>query len=757
MSIVQVAHTTACIIVLLWLTMAGVAPASTTFKSLASFDRTNGYEPNHTALTQATDGNLYGTTSYGGGNGQGAVFRVTPSGTLTAIHSFCSLAKCADGANPYTSLIQASNGDLYGATYYGGASNGGTLFKITSSGTLTTLYSFCSKKSCADGAGPEGQLAEDSAGNIYGTANYGGASNLGTVFKFSTTGVLTTLHSFSGADGEYPEGGLVAASGVFYGTAEYGGAKGDGTVFKITTAGAETTLHSFTGSDGYSPRGWLVDVAGTTLYGTTAGGAKGEGTVFAMTSAGKVTTLYTFCSLASCADGAVVTAGLMQATDGNLYGVTDAGGAHGDGTAYELTLKGVLTTLHSFDGTDGDGPQGGLVQDTNGDFYGITEFGGSSNDGTVFSIATGLKPFVTLESASGTVGSKVGILGDGFDSASEVKFNGVKAASTLTEAGLLTATVPAGATDGKVTVTTGTTTLSSTQNFIVHNTWIKGKAMPTGTVFSSAAVLNGEVYVIGGDNASGTVLSDVQIYNPSTNAWSTGTPLPTATDSTSAAVVNNILYVFGGSPSSGGATNAVWAYDPSTKKWSGKAAMLTARNETIAVVEKNIVYVIGGSTGHGDFVATVESYNPATNTWKSETSMAGNKDAPGGGVIGTTVLAVDGSPAPSEVTGDTEGYNASTNKWTELTADPTARTGPCSGVVNGILYDISGYINNAGAATTVNESFNLSTNKWTTTLAKIPQGTMFPATVVANGQLYCFGGWAVVNSTAINNVQIYQP
>jgi N-acetylneuraminic acid mutarotase len=137
--------------------------------------------------------------------------------------------------------------------------------------------------------------------------------------------------------------------------------------------------------------------------------------------------------------------------------------------------------------------------------------------------------------------------------------------------------------------------------------------------------------------------------------------------------------------------------------------------------------------------------------------MDGAKDFPGGGLIGTTIVVAGGSPAGSEVTGDTEGYDAATNKWTELAADPTARTGPCSGAINGILYDISGYINNAGAATTVNESFNLSTKKWTTTLAKIPQGTMFPASVVANGQLYCFGGWAVVNSTAVNNVQIYQP
>ena len=754
MSILRIVRRTASIVFIFCLAMAGVSAASDTFTSLASFNKTNGNEPNHTALIQATDGNLYGVTSYGGANGSGAVFRISPSGTLDAVYSFCSLASCADGENPYTSLIQGSNGDLYGTTYSGGASNNGTLFKITTSGTLTTLYNFCSLASCADGSGPEGQLAVDGAGNIYGTAYSGGASNFGTVFKFSTKGVLTTLHSFSGADGENPEGGLTAASGVFYGTAQYGGAKGDGTVFKITTAGVETTLHSFTGSDGLNPKGWLVDVAGT-FYGTTPyGGANNEGSVFKMTAAGAVTTLYSFCSLASCADGASVTAGLMQATDGNLYGVTDSGGANGDGTAYELTLKGVLTTLHSFDGTDGNGPQGTLLQDTNGDFYGFTEFGGSSGDGTVFSIATGLKAFVMLESTSGTHGSKVGILGDGFSSSSVVKFNGVAATTvTLTEAGLLTATVPAGATDGYVTVTTGATTLTSTQKYTVHNSWSTGTPVPVPVVNPAAAVLGGEIYLVGGYNSTGS-LADVQIYNPTANTWSTGPALPVATDTGAAAVVANELYFIGGSHT-GVYSNAVWAYSPTTKTWSPKAAMPTGRNGLEVVVEKNIIYAIGGYNG-STFVDNVESYNPKTNTWTEEAPMLGTKDIPAAGLIGTTIVVAGGANVPNSVTGDTEAYDATTNTWTELTADPTARTGPCNGVI-GLLYDVGGYINNAGAATTVNESFNLSSKKWTTTLAPMPNGTMFGGSAVVSGQLYCLAGAAVVNSTAVDYVQIYQP
>ena len=741
---------TASSVFILWLAMAGVSPASDTFTSLASFDKTNGNEPNHTALIQATDGNLYGVTSYGGANGSGVVFRISPSGTLDAIYSFCALASCADGANPYASLIQGSNGDLYGTASAGGASNNGTLFKITMSGTLTTLYNFCSLASCADGSGPEGQLAVDAAGNIYGTAYAGGASNLGTVFKFSTKGVLTTLHSFSGPDGENPEGGLTAASGVFYGTAQFGGAHGDGTVFKITSAGAETTLHSFTGSDGSNPHGWLVD-AGGVFYGTTTGG---DGTVFKMTAAGVVTTLYSFCSLPSCADGDGVTAGLMQGTDGNLYGATDVGGANNDGTIYELTLKGGLTTLHSFDNTDGYGPQGTVVQDTNGDFYGITEFGGSSGDGTVFSISTGLKAFVTLSSTSGKVGTKVEILGDGFSSSSVVKFNGVAATVvTLTEPGLLTATVPAGATDGYVTVTTGVTTLTSTQKFTVHNSWKIGAPVPVPVVNPAAAVLGGEIYLVGGYNSTGS-LADVQIYNPTANTWTTGPSLPTATDTGAAAVVSNELYFIGGSHA-GVYTNAVWAYSPATKTWTPKAAMLTGRNGLQVVVEKNIIYAIGGYNG-STFIDNVESYNPKTNTWTEEAPMLGTKDIPAAGLIGTTIVVAGGANVPGSVTGDTEAYDATTNTWTELTADPTARTGPCNGVI-GQLYDAGGYINNAGAATTVNESFNLTTDKWTTGLAPMPNGTMFGGSAVVSGQLYCLGGAAVVNSSAVGYVQIYQP
>lgn len=734
-------------------TVSAQAPTTPTFTGLASFNGTDGYEPNHTALIQATDGNLYGTTSYGGGNGQGTVFRITLSGKLTAIYSFCSLAKCADGANPYTSLVQAGDGDLYGTAYAGGANGQGTFFKITTGGTLTTLHNFCSKTNCTDGAGPEGQLIQDTAGNYYGTTYAGGANGDGTVFRITPSGVLTTLHSFNGTDGTAPQGGVIEVNGLFYGTTSAGGTEGDGTVFEMTTAGVVATLHYFVGKsegDGSSPYGWMVQASNGNLYGTTLyGGKNGLGSVFEITLAGKLTTLHSFCSQTGCADGSYATAGLIQATDGNLYGLTGHGGADGDGTIYKITQAGVLTTLHGFDGSDGNNPIGGLVQDTNGDFYGMTEYGGADGDGTVFSLSVGLASYITLQSTSGTVGSRVGILGQGFDSASVVKFNGVKATKiTLTGTTYITATVPAGATDGKVTVTTGTTTLTSTQTFTVHNSWSSGAAVPTARMGAFVGAIGTNVYVIGGLTPGGFV--DVnEIYNTVTNKWITGTPDPNPRWAGASAVVNGILYLIGGS--NGSYVNLVEAFDPVTKTWSTKAPMPTIRQAASAAVDKNIIYVIGGENTSG-FLDTVESYNTTTNTWSEEAPLSIAKGWAAVGLLGATVVAADGGNSSTHV-GDNEGYNVSLNKWTTLTDDPTPRGNGCFSAIGGQLYVAGGSGKNGQLS--LNEAYSSTKNSWTT-LAPMPKGVNFPGSAEAGGRLYCFGG-GIYPSAAYNYLQIYQP
>jgi len=379
------------------------SPFGQVLTTLASFDGSDGAEP-FSSLIQGADGNFYGTTYVGGTIGDGTVFKITPAGSLTTLYSFCSQANCADGVAPYAGLVQGGDGNFYGTTVGGGTNFEGTVFKITPSGSLTTLYSFCSQASCVDGAIPYAGLVQGGDGNFYGTTFEGGTNSDGTVFKITPAGSLTTLYSFCSqancADGAFPYAGLVQGSdGNFYGTTFEGGTNSDGTVFKITPAGSLTTLYSFCSqancADGAIPFAGLVQGSDGNFYGTTFEGAtNGDGTVFKITPAGSLTTLYSFCSQSNCTDGALPYAGLVQGSDGNFYGTTLDGGAVAFvGTVFEITPAGSLTTLYSFcsqsNCTDGEFPYAGLVQGGDGNFYGTTFEGGANGDGTVFSLTPG--------------------------------------------------------------------------------------------------------------------------------------------------------------------------------------------------------------------------------------------------------------------------------------------------------------------------------------------------------------------------------
>jgi uncharacterized repeat protein (TIGR03803 family) len=389
-----------------------------------SFDGADGSEP-YAGLVEATNGDLYGTTFVGGANNLGTVFKITPSGKLTTLYTFCSQPNCADGGTPAGGLVQDTNGTLYGTTVGGGAYFGGTVFKVTPSGTLTTLYSFCPQPqaNCPDGSQPQAGLVEATNGDLYGTTLRGGS--FGTLFKITPRGVLTTLYSFCCTNGEYPIGSLVeAANGDLYGTTPVGGAHGVGTVFKITLSGTLTTLYSFCSqagcADGSEPYAGLVEATNGDLYGTTCGGAGcsgagyTQGTLFKITPSGELTTLYTFCSQPNCADGGTPVAGLVQATDGELYGTTTTGGANNKGTVFKITPSGTLATLYSFCSqascADGFLPYAELVQDTNGTLYGTTAYGGAYGYGTAFSLSVGLGPFVKTLPTSGKAGAVVEIL-----------------------------------------------------------------------------------------------------------------------------------------------------------------------------------------------------------------------------------------------------------------------------------------------------------------------------------------------------------
>lgn len=437
----------------------------------------DGSKPHADQLARGNDGSFYGTTAYGGMGDNGTVYRITPDGDFTTLYRFTG---AADGANPFSSLIQAGDGDFYGTTVTGGANGGGTIFRITQDGQLTPLYSFAEGDSAfaglvqaADGnfygrtvntlggatifqltpggdfntiyAFPSGtddevhsvaltpgndgrlygstggggpphygtifaitgdgvlttlfyfndtaregafpsshiRLAQD--GNFYGTTSGGGANGKGTIFAIAPLSSLTTLHNFVDPEGRGPLGILQATDGKFYGatgTSPLG--VGLGTLFSLTTDGALTTLHTFTGADGRSPNNGLIQASDGSFYGTTWRGESGDqGVVYKMGVDGNLTSLYTF---PGGIGGANPTSGVIQGSDGNLYGTAYNGGVNNAGMIFQLTLDGSFTGVHSFDGTDGANPFAALLQASDGNFYGTTtrEGGFGQVGGTVF-------------------------------------------------------------------------------------------------------------------------------------------------------------------------------------------------------------------------------------------------------------------------------------------------------------------------------------------------------------------------------------
>ena len=349
------------------------------------------------------NGKLYGTTPDGGFRcpqkhlGCGTVFSISPDGTKSVVYKFHRGA--SDGWRPFAGLTEA-NGTLYGTTYYGGSSNDGVVFSLTTSGVEKVLYSF---KGGRDGANPQSVLL-DVNGTLYGTTSFGGDDSCsyfgcGTVYRISTTGMEKVLYRFKGfSDGDDPYAGLVDVGGTLYGTTLGGGGGkacvpggGCGTVYKVSTSGAETVLYRFQGgTDGEFPYDTLIDVDGV-LYGTTArgGGRLNGGTVFSASTNGGEKVLHRF---RRGSDGQVPIAGLVN-VNGILYGTTQYGGAScgsaGCGTVFSLTTGDAEAILYSFGGPpDGAAPVASLAN-VNGVLYGTTSQGGKANCqcGTVFTLS----------------------------------------------------------------------------------------------------------------------------------------------------------------------------------------------------------------------------------------------------------------------------------------------------------------------------------------------------------------------------------
>jgi uncharacterized repeat protein (TIGR03803 family) len=292
------------------------------------------------ALIEDSAGNLYGVTTEGGSSGSGTVFRVSPSGSLTTLYTFGALA---DGARP-ESLVRDASGNLYGTTWTGGSNGTGTVFKI-SAGVFSVLHEFGPLGVNADGA-DAGALILGQDGNLYGVTMWGGTANTGTLFRISPDGDFAVIYAFAGmdpdskvnADGALPASILQAADGTLYGSTSEGGPNGTGTVFRLTPGGSLTTLHAF------GPCALCFDL------GTTTGG----------------TSAYTN------ADGAEVN-GVMLASDGNLYGTTSFGGATGNGTVFRVSPTGTFTSLHQFaGGSDGANPVATPVEGADGVLLGTS-------------------------------------------------------------------------------------------------------------------------------------------------------------------------------------------------------------------------------------------------------------------------------------------------------------------------------------------------------------------------------------------------
>ncbi|HLZ42248.1 MAG TPA: choice-of-anchor tandem repeat GloVer-containing protein [Candidatus Sulfotelmatobacter sp.] len=430
-----------------------------TYQDLYDLDCPGGCTPwDRGRLTQGTDGNLYGTTEYGGTNGFGTIFRVNPSGAgYTVLWNFDG---ATTGANPIAALTLSSvDGNFYGATFDGGTYGDslGTVFSFNpSTSTLTVLHHFDPSEDS-----PWVPPVEGKDKNLYGMTHSGAT--------YRVTPPAGTFQLLANKVPGTPTGPfLLAADGTLYGTTGTGGTNFQGTIFRMTTAGVIQTLYSFTGnSDGGGPNAPLVQASDGTFYGTTSYDLQNfDGTVFKFTlKPFKLTTLHNFTG----SDGANPDAGLLLATDGNLYGTTSSGGQGGNdfGTLFEITTGGVFTHLFDFTGdvvgVAGAQPRTTLMEDTNGILYGLTSTGGLNG---VDAGGYGVFYSLTLPNVNTNItlccnwwvilDQPVTILGQNLTGVFSVSFGGAAAQFTPGSDTYLTAYVPNGAVDGVATVTLAT-------------------------------------------------------------------------------------------------------------------------------------------------------------------------------------------------------------------------------------------------------------------------------------------------------------
>jgi uncharacterized repeat protein (TIGR03803 family) len=453
------------------------AATTPTVTELFGFASTNNYANGHSPrapLVQGSDGNFYGTSYFGGDDGNhcsggcaGTVFKITPAGQFTRLHTFAFATPAArvGGGYPTAGVVEGPDGYLYGTTSQGGNGFAGTIFKISKTGQFQKLHDFCPQglnSGCPDGYTPSAGLVLGGDGNLYGATITGGlGSNNGVFFRISSTGSFSAIASFayctlavgsSCVNGMTPTGLVLASDGNFYGLSAR-------TVFRVTSSGKVTVIHIFDNLGGpYQPNGSLIQAKNGMLYGvTTSGGAHNAGFVYQITVSGTFQSMY---DLPGAGKGSVPNT-LLQASDGNLWGTTVADtGNSGYGWVYSITTAGASLTSVHLSSAVGFTPDAPLIQATNGNLYGTAFEGGRTNPccsfGSIFVVSAGLaapKPSVTNSGLEMTgTGGTLAIHGSNFTGATGVLVDGRSVDFEVTSDGVIKATLPSGVTGNRIEV-----------------------------------------------------------------------------------------------------------------------------------------------------------------------------------------------------------------------------------------------------------------------------------------------------------------
>jgi uncharacterized repeat protein (TIGR03803 family) len=454
-----------------------------TYTDLHDFNETDGCCANYPSLlAQGRDGNIYGATTSGGVHFYGNIFKMTPAGALTSIYSF----DMTHGGAPQGGITLGIDGNFYGTTYEGGTGHAGVVFKITPAGVYTELYDFMNT---TDGGFPRVPPTQAQDGNLYGIT---GNDSAAVLYKITTAGVFTALTTVP-TTSYSPL--LLGTDGNLYGTTQYGGTYNQGTVFQFSPGTKVLkTIYNFH-TEG-SPHGPLMQGVDGALYGTTSsGGTASGGVVFRLTIAGVYKVLVNF-STSPGTNGATPFSGLVQGSDKFLYGVTSAGGSVGQGVLFKVSTTGTgFAVLHNFQTATGDTPNSTPLLHTNGTIYGLTYHGGAKTSyGVAYSLSNSLLPFTeTVMRKSAKEGTVIEMLGQGFKSATGVLFGASPSVFTATSNTYLTATVPPDATTASIEV------MEPTGNLL---TPLKFKVLPGITSFSPASGPVGTVVTINGTGLS---------------------------------------------------------------------------------------------------------------------------------------------------------------------------------------------------------------------------------------------------------------